>query len=342
MQYRALCGLLYGLALVAAVAAAQDESIAEQEQDAIQSYLGFIFESLESHKHYPRAAERRGLSGHVVLRFTVRWDGEVLNPEVVKVTGHDSFGDAAKQALKRVGQLPPFPSDIRRRELLVEVPINYRIVDRSSPGMAAAKYELVVQLLRRAEQGDVEAQFNLGLMSLSGKGVPQNYIEAANWYRKAAEQGHAEAQNSLGEIYAKGIGVPQDDAEAVKWFRKAAEQGPVWAHKLGLRYATGWDVPEDDTEAVKWYRKAAEQGDALAQFDLGSRYENGVGVPQNDVQAYAWFNIAVAQGDIEFRLREYAAKARDRVAERMTREELSRAQSLAQEYWETYVVPFRN
>ena len=172
--------------------------------------------------------------------------------------------------------------------------------------MAAAKYELVVQLLRRAEQGDVEAQFNLGLMSLSGKGVPQNYIEAANWYRKAAEQ------------------------------------GPVWAHKLGLRYATGWDVPEDDTEAVKWYRKAAEQGDALAQFDLGSRYESGVGVPQNDVQAYAWFNIAVAQGDIEFRLREYAAKARDRVAERMTREELSRAQSLAQEYWEAYVVPFWN
>ena len=36
------------------------------------------------------------------------------------------------------------------------------------------------------------------------------------------------------------------------------------------------------------------------------------------------------------------ATARDRVAERMTREELSRAQRLAQEYWETYVVPFRN
>ena len=62
------------LVLAAAVATAQDESIAEQEQeqDAIQSYLGLIFERLQSHKRYPRVAERSGLNGRVVLRFTVR------------------------------------------------------------------------------------------------------------------------------------------------------------------------------------------------------------------------------------------------------------------------------
>ncbi len=139
MRYRGLYRLSYGLVLLAAVAAAQDKSIAEQEEDAIQSYLSFVFQSLENHKRYPEAAERRGLSGQVVLRFTVRQDGEVLNPEIVKVTGHDSFGDAAKRALERVGQLPPFPSDIRRHELLVEVPITYQIEGRSSPGAAKAK-----------------------------------------------------------------------------------------------------------------------------------------------------------------------------------------------------------
>jgi TPR repeat protein len=45
------------------------------------------------------------------------------------------------------------------------------------------------------------------------------------WYRKAAEQGLAEAQNNLGLMCVLGRGVSQDDAEAVKWFRKAAEQG---------------------------------------------------------------------------------------------------------------------
>ena len=103
---------------------------AEQEQDAVQAYLDLVFQKLESRKRYPRVAERRELSGRVVLRFTVRWDGEVLNPEVVEVVGHDSFRQAALQALTRVGQLPQFPDDIRRRELLVEVPITYKFEDR--------------------------------------------------------------------------------------------------------------------------------------------------------------------------------------------------------------------
>ena len=110
--------------------AEQEQLLAEQEEDAVQSYLGLVFQKLESHKRYPKVAERSGLDGRVVLRFIVRWDGEVLNPEVVEVTGHDSFRKAALQALVRVGQLPNFPDEIRRRELLVEVPITYKLDDR--------------------------------------------------------------------------------------------------------------------------------------------------------------------------------------------------------------------
>lgn len=110
--------------------AEQEQLLAEQEEDAVQSYLGLVFQKLESHKRYPRVAERSGLDGRVVLRFIVRWDGEVLNPEVVEVAGHDSFRKAALQALVRVGQLPNFPDEIRRRELLVEVPITYKLDDR--------------------------------------------------------------------------------------------------------------------------------------------------------------------------------------------------------------------
>ncbi|MDE0204436.1 MAG: TonB family protein [Candidatus Tectomicrobia bacterium] len=102
---------------------------AEKEEDEIRSYLDLVFQKLESHKRYPSGAERRGLGGRVVLRFTVRRDGEVVDPEAVEVTGHSSFGDAALRALKRVGKLPNFPSDIRRSEVVVEVPISYRIED---------------------------------------------------------------------------------------------------------------------------------------------------------------------------------------------------------------------
>ena len=83
----------------------------------------------------------------------------------------------------------------------------------------------LTKLLQPAEQGDVEAQTNLGWMYDNGQGVPQDYKEAVRWYTKAAEQGDAEAQTNLGWMYRNGDGVPQDEKEAARWFRLAAEQG---------------------------------------------------------------------------------------------------------------------
>ncbi len=45
-----------------------------------------------------------------------------------------------------------------------------------------------------AEQGDAEAQFNLGIKYANGEGVPQNGTEAVKWYRLAAERGLAGTQ----------------------------------------------------------------------------------------------------------------------------------------------------
>ena len=42
-----------------------------------------------------------------------------------------------------------------------------------------------------AEQGDVSAQYNLGIIYANGRGVPENDAEAVKWYSKAAEQGDA-------------------------------------------------------------------------------------------------------------------------------------------------------
>ena len=102
---------------------------------------------------------------------------------------------------------------------------------------------------------------------------------AVKWYRKAAEQGDSDAQCNLGACYYEGNGVGRNKTLAVKWYRKAAEQGDIDAqYNLGLCYFNGNGVRRNMIEAVKWYRKAAEQGDAEAQFRLGWLYENGMGV----------------------------------------------------------------
>jgi hypothetical protein len=100
----------------------------------------------------------------------------------------------------------------------------------AAAGMLACQPD-VEALRAKAEQGDAEAQLNLGNGYYHGEGVPQDYAEAAKWNRLAAEQGHASAQYHLGFMYDNGQGVPQDYAEAVKWYRLAAEQG----HAEGLR-----------------------------------------------------------------------------------------------------------
>ena len=87
----------------------------------------------------------------------------------------------------------------------------------------------LTEIRRRADQGDADTQFLLGLRYANGEGVPENDAEAVKWYRLAAEQGHANAQYFLGAMYANGEGVPENDAEAVKWFRLAAEQGHAGA-----------------------------------------------------------------------------------------------------------------
>jgi TPR repeat protein len=76
-----------------------------------------------------------------------------------------------------------------------------------------------------AKQGHAYAQFNLGYMYRTGKGVPHSYKLAFKWYTKAAEQGDDYAQNNLGFMYDTGQGVIQDYELSHMWFNIAAANG---------------------------------------------------------------------------------------------------------------------
>ena len=73
------------------------------------------------------------------------------------------------------------------------------------------------------------------------------------WYRKAADQGDADAQFNLGGQYARGHGVAKDVAEAARWYRKAADQGDSEA-AIKLRLLMRVHAP---TPLQKIYDKAS-------------------------------------------------------------------------------------
>jgi len=176
-------------------------------------------------------------------------------------------------------------------------------------------------------RGDIDAQFNLGVLYSKGHGVTQDYTKAAEWFQKAAAQGHDCAPGVLGLMYLEGEGVPQDYTEAVNQLRKSAALGVAESQfNLGALYSEGKGVTQNYAEAVKWYRKAAEQLYDQAQYNLGIMYGKGRGVPQNVVLAYMWFYLAGLQ------FLEIADKNRDAIAGLMTPDQIKEAEKLAHKW----------
>jgi len=78
-----------------------------------------------------------------------------------------------------------------------------------------------------ADQGNVVAQTNLGVMYGGGEGVSQSFTEALKWFHKAADQGDPTAQYDLGVMYRDGKGVPQNFVLAYMWFDLATSLFPA-------------------------------------------------------------------------------------------------------------------
>ena len=72
------------------------------------------------------------------------------------------------------------------------------ILEKAKSAFGAKDYQTAFEIWKSlTQQGNAEAQFNLGRMYANGRGVSQDYKEAVKWYQLAEEQGNAEAQINL-------------------------------------------------------------------------------------------------------------------------------------------------
>ena len=159
------------------------------------------------------------------------------------------------------------------------------------------KYEQLFDLSKKlAHKGNPYAQFFIGNIYAQGIGdVPINPEEAIKWWKKAAEQGNEEAQHNLGVLYEKGwvmykrgwkVVPDKDYTKSVQWYTKAAEQGNMYSqYNLGLMlmHEKGKGIHININEIIKWWKEAAKQGSKRAQFALGlihyvylEEYEEGL------------------------------------------------------------------
>lgn len=116
-----------------------------------------------------------------------------------------------------------------------------------------------------AEQNNLLAQSNLGVLYENGWGVSKDYKKALYWYEKAAEKGQSEAQHNLASLFQQGHGTKQDLNTAAYWYEKAAEQNYGDSQlMLGLMYI---EIEEYELAAY-WYRQAVNNNVEGAQKNL--------------------------------------------------------------------------
>lgn len=195
----------------------------------------------------------------------------------------------------------------------------------------------ISDLLRKAQEGNAEAQWRLGKLYAKGEGVPQSDANAKYWYEQAAVQKDIgiDVLEDLACLYMEEDGIPENQEKAIEWFERAAARGSTWAMcNLAAIYALRddndkaryWyeqaaaygDIDDDSLielahlyyiddhvhnnrkKALKWYKQAAKRGNLLAMVRVGDLYADGCGgVWHSFRRAEEWYQRAAAEGDDE-------------------------------------------
>src|SRR5262245_35960210 len=230
-----------------------------------------------------------------------------------------SAGMLAPPDLTAPASVPASPDPAPPRDRMVTGAVRQPSAPATQPPSAARPTDpdklpasITGGLRTAAAKGDPAAEFEIAIRFAEGRGMPQNFPAAAEWFERAAKQGLPPAQFRLGGLYEKGMGVKKDLDAARRLYLAAAQAGNAKAmHNLAVLYAEGADGRPDYQNAAHWFRKAADHGVTDSQYNLGVLYARGIGVETNLAEAYRWFALAAREGDRD------SAKKRDELGTRL-------------------------
>lgn len=172
-----------------------------------------------------------------------------------------------------------------------------RLSAKGDAAYNAGRVTEAVELYRQADKaGEADGTYKLGLMLLTGDGVPQNQTQAVALLRKASAQGIHAATYNLAVAYYGGDGVEQSYSAALRLFEETAVigSGPA-AFNAAIMHRDGTGTTSNRTNAVKFFKQAArlnipESFHALAEIEIEA---NRV------VEATAFLMLAQTAGDAD-------------------------------------------
>ena len=158
-------------------------------------------------------------------------------------------------------------------------------------------------LRKAAEQGQPDAQLQLGIAYLTGDGLPDRDVaQGREWLGRAADNGQVDAARFLGLILLRGMDVVPDPERGRALLAQAAEAGDVEATWWLACYIAGQRSADPGHEAARpLLERAAAAGHVRAMTHLAYLLDGiqGPGMPvhPDTIAAGHWLLKAAQAGD---------------------------------------------
>ena len=98
-----------------------------QVREAKNEYLGYIRQSVEDKKFYPKVAKKMGQTGTPEVTFTVHSDGSITHVKIKESSGFDLLDKAAIEIFSAIGKFKPIPKELDKESWEITIPIEYLI-----------------------------------------------------------------------------------------------------------------------------------------------------------------------------------------------------------------------
>lgn len=157
-------------------------------------------------------------------------------------------------------------------------------------------------------------------------------LDVSHLKTKAAH-GDIAAEYILAMKLISGKDNKKDPAAAMQHLVNSASHGYAKAqYRLATLYRNGLYLEKSETDALKWYRKAAMQGHAKAQYEIATLYSLYKKSKARQIEAYAWLEVITKRGH------PHSEQLRDKVGQSLRKYEIEKAQSMARDYFQAYVI----
>ncbi|OHT07724.1 hypothetical protein TRFO_23999 [Tritrichomonas foetus] len=153
-------------------------------------------------------------------------------------------------------------------------------------------------IIDKANMNHSLSQLYLGVIYMDGIAVAKNEKEGFKWFYAAANQGVVEAMYNVAVCLSLGKGTNKNDLLSFYWLKKAAKSGLLYAlHDLAAYYEIGKGTEKNLEKAFKYYKKAADKKLPISQLKVSQMLDNGKGTHLDPNQSLVFLRQSAKQGN---------------------------------------------